>query len=77
MNKRSEIPDANLVSDAKREREREKYTYTLPTNSLPHTPYMFLTFFKMVRCEITFTTYLMVSSVNLKKNLVRIIISMQ
>lgn len=52
-NKNVEIPGINLVSDA----EREKSTH-IPTNILTHTPSRFLTFFKMVPCEITFTTYL-------------------
>jgi hypothetical protein len=50
LNKQVEILDANLVLDANRE------LYTHITHK--HTPPCFLTLFKMVRSEITVTTYL-------------------
>lgn len=53
-NKNVEISGVNLVSGA---REKNLPTH-IPTNTLTHTPYRFLTFFRTVRCEITFTTYL-------------------
>lgn len=53
LNKK-EILDANLVSDAK----REIHTHITHRHTPPSTPDMVLTFLKIIRSEITFTSYL-------------------